>query len=314
MEPPARVQREQISRRSAAGVMTEKSGSPPHSGQLPCGHPWKSVRAHDRVGAARQERPHRLQQQRLEPGDLRPRPRGRRRALGARLRTSSGSPRAAARRRGSARRRAGSPPARSPRASASTSAVDRTRNRRSLQSIGTCSNARMGVPADSALSRCAVSRFIAGSGTRDCTRRCSWISWICRSMAEARSGCSSFSCRSSRTSRGSVRVGAGLSGGLSTELILVNAGTVKRAARDEPPSPIFNLAVANRQSRTSTVRRCGSDGASGCAPGVSNGSGKSTRPAASTDVVRVTTFVDRRRGWRRSRCRSRRRSGCCRSR
>src|SRR3954470_12385027 len=39
------VQREQISRRSADGVITEKSGSPPHTGQLPCRQPAKVVRA-----------------------------------------------------------------------------------------------------------------------------------------------------------------------------------------------------------------------------------------------------------------------------
>src|SRR3954465_6103821 len=39
------VQREQISKRSAAGVITEKSGSPPHSGQFPKFQPAKVVLA-----------------------------------------------------------------------------------------------------------------------------------------------------------------------------------------------------------------------------------------------------------------------------
>ena len=152
--------------------MTEKSGSPPQSGQLPCGQPLKSVRA--MIASAHVERNGRI------------------------ACSSSGSSPATSREgscppagTGAARlepvadrsaqlfgiiarapRRAGSRRLRSPRACASRPPIDRTRNRKSLQSIGTCSNARIGVPAASALSRCAASRFIDGSGTRDCTRRC----------------------------------------------------------------------------------------------------------------------------------------------
>jgi hypothetical protein len=65
--------------------------------------------------------------------------------------------------------------------------------------------------------RKSVSSRIEGSETRDCTRRCSCSSSICRSAAEARSGCASLSRRSSAISRDSERWGGGACGRVTDE-------------------------------------------------------------------------------------------------
>ena len=135
------LQRQQISRRSADGVMTEKSGSPLHSGQFRA-IPTREVGSrHDRVGGARQERTHRLQHHRIR---ARRHPRSTQRSVRLdRFVPVFAMPGSCSESRDNA-----STDLKSPSSSAScvriADAVARTRNRRSPQSIGRCSNCRIG--------------------------------------------------------------------------------------------------------------------------------------------------------------------------
>ncbi len=124
------------------------------------------------------------------------------------------------------------------------SAVARSRNRTSLHSIGRCSNCRIGPPASSAF-RCSVSSLIEGSGTRAWMRRWSCSSSIWRSTADARSGCSSFSRRSSTISRVSAAA----------------AGQDDRAAARGRcyPNRTYLLKPIDAIVRLEIVRRCDSE-------------------------------------------------------
>ena len=139
---------------------------------------------HDRFGRARQERPHRLQQHAVEAGDLR-------RIASAPGRTASYQFFASAS-KPIARRARAPPPAGSLRPRALRGCASRPRS----PARGTAcrpsrpesDRSRGSARSRAARSGTSASRGIDGSDTRDCTRRCSCSSSICRSTAAARSG------------------------------------------------------------------------------------------------------------------------------
>ena len=142
------AQRPQMSSRSAAAVMTARSGSPPQSGTAATVPAGQVASRHHGVARARQERPHRLLEHGLQPFEFRAHRTG---ARTARPRTTCG--RCPGARRPAAR---GLPPGDGAESSSASwfrmaVAVARSRNRRSLQSTGRCSNCRIGPVGEQAI-------------------------------------------------------------------------------------------------------------------------------------------------------------------
>ncbi len=220
-------QRPQIRMRSAAGVMTAKSGSPAQSGQVPRVQPARSLFA--MMASAE-----RVRNGRIACTNTASSPAASGWMGGAPLsprRTRSAPPAAGARRRGRAHRRVGS---RLPRAPRDFAWRRRSRAAETGDLPSRAAAARTaGSAADASCAlRKSVSSRMDGSETRDCTRRLqAGAAQSEGRAADARSGCSCFKRRSSAISRDSDRCGGvGVLGSAHAEILHQRAVTSSAAS------------------------------------------------------------------------------------